>query len=94
MLNEEKIKSADKKLLLSLIDSPKNTKFILKTFASDYDEDEREVDVVKTKKGVKFMYSYDFDLLTTTLVDLCDDLNRHFKTDIEKSTNTMYFKVE
>lgn len=94
LLNEEKMDNSDAKKLKALIKTPKNTTIVLKSFSKDYDEEEREVNVSKTKSGVGFSYNMDFYELTNTLVDMVDDLGAYtFKTSNEKNINTTYFEI-
>lgn len=93
LLNEERLGNNDKRAIEKLIDRPKNTTFVLQSFAKDYDESEREVDVRKTKDGVSFEYNRDLYELTNILVDVCDSSGYTFKTEDEKPTNTTIFTV-
>jgi len=94
MLNEERLSNNDKKLIRTYIKIPKNASFVLKSFAKNYDESEREIDVRKLKNGVEFTYNLDHYELTNSLVDMVDTMGEYkFSTDSEANTNTMYFKV-
>lgn len=93
LLNEERLKDSDRKQIEKLIDKPKNTTFVLKSFSKNYSEDEREVDVSKAKDGITFEYNADHFELTNVLVDICDENEYRFNTDTERPVNTTYFKV-
>ena len=94
-ITEARLDSKDKRQLLKFIDTPKKDSFTLKSFAKNYPDDEREVDVNKTSKGgVQFHYNSDHDELTNVLVDIVDaDNNLEFKVDMERPTNTTYFTI-
>jgi hypothetical protein len=93
MLNEERLDNKDTRELSKLIIEPKNTKIVLKSFSSNYDEEEREIAVKKKGKNVQFTYNMDFYEVTANLIDLCDASGYTFKTDDERNINTTTFTV-
>jgi len=92
-LTESKMNGSDISTIENLIDKPKNTTIVLKSFSNEYDESEREVDIKKIQNGVELSYNLDFDELTDNLVDICDTNDYKFKTHIERPINIMNFTI-
>jgi hypothetical protein len=92
-LTEERLNTQDKRSLLKLIDKPKKLTFVLKSFAKNYDESEREVDVYPGNRGLTFEYNSDFFELTNTLIDIADMGGHEFKSNTERNINTTAFTI-
>lgn len=87
------LKPKDIQMLKKMISKPKKTSFVLQSFAINYDEDERVVEVVPKGNSVTFMFNGDLYDLTNELIDLADSMGYRFKPKFERPTNTQYFTV-
>ena len=98
-LNESKVENKDKAAIKKFIkNTPRSqTDYTLKSFADNYTEDERELEVYRTTDkgiGVTFVYNTDFYELTAFLVDTIDGMkNLSFDLKDERSTNMTYFSI-
>ena len=96
-LKEESLKSSDKKNLLRAIENSSKGKttgkanIVLSSLKKDFDKGDRIIDIKYKINNVSFTYYYELFELSSTLVDICDDLGYKFKTDTEE--NTTIFEV-
>jgi hypothetical protein len=95
-LNEsEKLNSKDKAMIKTIIRLPRNHTAVLDSFAENYADYEREIDVQWSagKGRIMFEYNADHYELTNYLVDLCDEMGLRFESDKERFVNTQYFTI-
>ena len=95
LIIEEKLNNNDKKSILSLIENPKKTTLLLKSYSENYTEDEREVKV-NSKAGGKMVYleyNSDFYDITDLIVDYCDKNEIDFKSGLDRHTKTQWFRI-
>ena len=89
----DKLHPSDKNTIKTLIRSPRNTAFVLKSFDKNYTDDEREVEVLWHPPVVEFIYNMDFYELSNFLSDYADDQELEFTSDFDKPINTQYFSI-
>lgn len=97
-LTEERLHSKDIRQLLNIFDKAEDRRaaksdFVLKSFNNDYTDEEREVETIYSRGGVRLTYNADHFELTNTLIDLSDEKGYKFKTNTQKNINTTTFTV-
>lgn len=87
------LKPKDIQMLKKVIAKPKKMSFVLQSFAINYDEDERTIEVAPKGNSVVFMFNGDLYDLTNELIDLADAMGYRFKSKLERPTNTQNFTI-
>jgi len=95
MVTESKLDKQDTKMIYSVLEKPRNIKFVLRSFSQELGEDDREVNVSLRNNGV-LTFSYNMELydFTEKLVDILDTLRLKFKAEEERNINTVNIVVQ
>lgn len=84
LISEEKISKTEENMIYHLIESPKKSKFSLKTYP---------IETMENTMGITFKYNVEFDELTSKLVDICDTLGYKFTSNIDHQNNIIEFDI-
>lgn len=89
----EKIDNRDIREIEKYLQNPKRGSFVLKSYSKNYNEDEREVDVLFYGKDIIFEYNLGFDELTNFFMEYFEKLGIKYKHIFERHINTTSFYV-
>jgi len=90
-----KIDNNDMSMVNTYIKNPKFGSFVLKSYANNYTEDEREVDIniSNGRRTITFEFNRDFDEFLMAIIDYCDENGLTFKDGTERNINTTWIAV-
>ena len=84
LISEATISKTEENMIYHLIESPKKSKFSLKTYP---------IETIISTMGITFKYNIEFNELTSKLVDICDTLGYKFNSNIDHQNNTIEFDI-